>query len=64
MAVACVFSGVTLRGARDAERTGTAVSRIIVVRDREPDDRLALHLLAGRVRAQRMALVGTTVLHA
>ena len=47
-----------------AVRAEDAARRIIVITDLEPDDRMALHLLAARFRAPEIAFVGTTVMHA
>ena len=37
---------------------------LVVITDLEPDDRLAIHLLASRFGSRQLALVGTTVMHA
>lgn len=46
------------------EARASASPPVVVITDWEPDDVIALHLLAGGVEARRIVLVGTTVLHA
>jgi len=51
---------------QDLENPATEKSsngKYIVITDFEPDDRIALHILAARISADRILCIGSTVMH-
>jgi hypothetical protein len=62
--VAAVVTAQAGHHAAPSKVTLDADTALIVVTDMEPDDRIALQVLAAHVHPDRIAVAGTTVLHA